>query len=149
VDEAKSDRPVGITEEAQRWFDDQSAIERYCDDRPDTFAGRWREGGGTSEVLAFTDDARQHVTDLSALLNDSSKVSIVHLPNTYRSLLELRDAIPGILGTTDGLAAWGPDVKANCVFVRALPEFVEDVRTTLTALYPDIRVDEGERPVAM
>jgi len=149
VDEAKSDRPVGITEEAQRWFDDQSAIERYCDDRPDTFAGRWREGGGTSEVLAFTDDARQHVTDLSALLNDSSKVSIVHLPNTYRSLLELQDAIPGILGTTDGLAAWGPDVKANCVFVRALPEFVEDVRTTLTALYPDIRVDEGERPVAM
>jgi hypothetical protein len=43
----------------------------------------------------------------------------------------------------------GPDVKANCVFVRALPEFVEGVRSTLTALYPDIRVEEGERPVAM
>jgi hypothetical protein len=147
VDEAKSDRPEGISEDAQRWFDDQSAIERYCADRPDTFAGRWWENGGTSEVLAFTDDPGQHLTDLRSLLNDPSTVSVVRLPNTYRSLLKLRDAIPGILGTTEGLAEWGPDVKGNCVLVRALPGYLKDVRDTLTALYSDIRVEVGERPV--
>ena len=147
MEEAESDRPTGISEDAQKWFDDHSAIGHYCDTRPDTFAGRWRENG-TSEVIAFTDETGQHVTDLRALLNDSSKVRVVRLRNSYRSLLELRDAIPGILGTTDGLAAWGPDVKANCVLVHALSGYIDDVRSILTALYPDnIRVVQGERPI--
>ncbi len=147
MDQANPGGPVGISKDAQRWFDDQSAIELYCESRPETFAGRWMEGGGTSEVLAFTDDARQHAAELRSLLNDSTRVSVVRLPNTYQSLLELRDVIPGFLGTTEGLAAWGPDVKANCVVVRALPGHVERVRVALTALNPDIRVEQGERPV--
>jgi len=147
MSEAKPDRPAGISVEAQRWFDDQSAIDLYCADRPDTFAGRWREGGGTSEVLAFTDDPGQHVFDLAALLNDASNASVVQLPNPYRSLSEARDAVPGILGTSDGLATWGPDVKANCVIVTALPGHTEQIRTKLTAVYPDIVVVEGQRPM--
>src|SRR5665213_2884924 len=145
--EARSDRPAGISAEAQRWFDDQSAIDLYCADRPDTFAGRWREGGDTSDVLAFTNDPGQHISNLAALLNDAGNVNVVQLSTSYRSLLEARDAIPGILGTTDGLASWGPDAKANCVIVTALPGHVEEIRTKLMGSYPDIVVVEGQRPM--
>jgi hypothetical protein len=113
-----------------------------------SLAGRWRESGGTSEVLAFTDDASPHATDLSALLNDPSKVGVISLPNAHRSLLQLRDAVPGLPGATDGLAGWDPDVKADCVVVHDLPGHEKEFRATLTALCPDIRVEEGERPVA-
>jgi hypothetical protein len=88
--------------------------------------------------------------EIRGLLNDPGQVRVVQVRYSYRELMDLRDRVLSILGTTDGLAAWGPDVKGNCVLVRALPEHLEEVRRTLMATNPDdVRVEVGERPVPM
>lgn len=135
-----------LSEAARRWFDDRDRIDRYCESKPETYAGRWTEDG-TSLVLAFTDDVEGHLHEIRDLLNNADQVSVVQVRYSYRDLMALRDRVLSILGTTDGLALWGLDVKGNCVLVRALPEHFDEVRRTLMATNPhDVRVEVGERP---
>lgn len=138
-----------LSEAARRWFDDRDRIDRYCESKPDTYAGKWTEAG-TSLVLAFTDDVEGHLHEIRGLLNDPDQVRVVQVRYSYRELMDLRDRVLSILGTTDGLALWGVDVKGNCVLVRAVPEHLDEVRRTLMATDPDdVRVEVGERPVPM
>ena len=132
---------------ARQWFDDRDRIDRYCESKPETYAGRWTEGG-TSLVLAFTDDVETHLDEIRKLLNDPDQVSVVRVRYSYRKLMALRDRVLSILGSTDGLVTWGPDVKGNYVLVRADPDHLDEVRRTLIAMNPDdVRVEVGERPI--
>jgi hypothetical protein len=136
-----------LSEAARRWFADRDQIDRYCESKPETYAGRWTEGG-TSLVLAFTDDVATHLDEIRELLNDPKQVSVVQVRRSYRDLMALRDRVVSILGTTDGLVTWGLDVKGNCVLVRAVSEHLDEVRRTLMATNPeDVRVEVGERPI--
>ena len=136
-----------LSDAARRWFDDRDRIDRYCESKPETYAGRWTEGG-TSLVLAFTDDVETHLDEIRDLLNEPDQVRVVQVRYSYRDLMALRDRVLSILGTTDGLVTWGPDVKGNCVLVRAVPDHLDEVRRTLMATNPDdVRVEVGERPI--
>jgi hypothetical protein len=91
------------------------------------------------------DDVETHLDEIRDLLNDPDQVRVVQVRHSYRDLMALRDRVPSILGTTDGLVTWGPDVKGNCVLVRAVPENIDEVRRTLMATNPDdVRVEVGE-----
>jgi len=132
-----------LSESARQWFADLSIIDHYCESAPE-YAGRWTEDNGRSYVVAFTRDIELLLGQLQRLLSDPSMVRAVHFRYSYQHLLEVRDRIPSILGTTDGLAAWGPDVKGNCVVVSALPEHFVEIRRILMATNPnDVRVEVG------
>jgi hypothetical protein len=136
-----------LSDAARRWFDDRDRIDRYCESKPEAYAGRWTEGG-KSLVLAFTDDVEKHLDEIRDLLNDPDPVRVVQVRRSYRDLMALRDGVLSTLGTTSGLVTWGPDVKGTCVLVRADPEHLDQVRRTLKTTNPDdIRVEVGERPI--
>ena len=144
VEDVEPEGANPLSEAARRWFDDRDRIDRYCESKPETYAGRWTEGE-TSLVLAFTDDVDTHLDEIRDLLNDPDQVRVVQVRHSYRDLMALRDRVPSILGTTDGLVTWGPDVKGNCVLVRAVPENIDEVQRTLMATNPDdVRVEVGE-----
>jgi hypothetical protein len=124
-------------------IDDGARIARYGQSRSDIFAGQWIENE-TSRVVAFTESVEEHLEAIQRLVYAPEKIWAVQFRYTYRHLLDLNHQIVEILGTSDGLTDWGPDVIHNRVVVHVLPRRLERVREALAQRYPDeIGVEEG------
>jgi hypothetical protein len=122
---------------------DGTRIARYGESNPDVFAGQWIEDE-TSRVVAFTESVEEHLEAIRRLVYAPEKVRAVQFRYSYRHLLEVANQIVGILGTSDGLSSWGPNVWSNCVIVHVLPERIDEVRRTLMETNPDdVRVAPG------
>jgi hypothetical protein len=115
---------------------DKNCISSYVEQNPEAFAGVWIELDG-SFVVAFTADADRHLGAIRALLDAPDRVTVVEFRYTYQHLLDLTHRIVSILGTADGLSNWGPDVRANKVYVEVLPERIDEVRRILSGTNPD------------
>ena len=121
-----------------RKFGDADRISRYVEALPNTFAGRWIESEPLPlRFVAFTDSPENHLAALRSLVHAPDQIRVIQFRYNYRHLLELTDEIVGILGTSDGLTWWGPDVKSNRIVVGVLPERMDEVRRILMESNPD------------
>ncbi len=100
-----------------------------------------------SFVVAFTADTDRHLEAMRALVDAPDRVTVVQFRYTYQHLLDLTHRIVSILGTADGLSNWGPDVKADKVYVEVLPERIGEVRRILGDTNPDDVYVEPGTPV--
>jgi hypothetical protein len=128
---------------------DGTRIARYGQSVPDVFAGQWIEDE-TSRVVAFTESVEEHLEAIRRMVYAPQRVRAVRFRYSYRHLLDLTHRIVEILGTSDGLTSWGPDVKNNLVVVSVLPERIDEVRRMLMETNPDdVRVEPGSPVIAL
>ena len=126
--------------------DDGARIARYGREHLDTFAGQWIEQDGSQRV-AFTADIDTHRAALSTRVHAPERITVVAFRYTYRHLIDLTGRIPSLVGA-EALATWGPDVTANKVVVRVLPDHADRVRELLRRTNPDdAYVVSGSRPI--
>ena len=128
-----------------RKIGDADRISRYVEAHPDTFAGRWIEPEPVPlQFIAFTDAPENHLAALCSLVHAPDQIRVIQFRYSYRHLLELKDQIVDILGTSDGLSWWGPHVQSNRVVVHVLPERIDAVRRRLMESHPnEIDVEPG------
>jgi hypothetical protein len=127
-----------------RKIGDADRISRYVEAVPNTFAGPWIESEPLPlRFVAFTDTPENHLAALRSLVHSPDQIRVIQFRYSYRHLLELTDQIVEILGTSDGLTWWGPEVKSNRVVVGVLPERIDEVRRILMESNPD---DAGVEP---
>jgi hypothetical protein len=142
VEDFESDQDP-VTSDSDQVRLDAARIHNYVETTPETYAGHWRESD-TLWVIAFTADIDRHRAEIVKMMSSPDEVRVVQFRFSYQHLLSVHDHIVGILGTTEGLTSWGPDVKGNCVLVRVLPDRLDEVRRTLMVTNPDdIRVELG------
>jgi hypothetical protein len=103
---------------------------------PKTSLGVWIESDG-SFVVAFTADVDMHLRELCALLDAPDRVIVLQIRYTYQRLLDLTHSVVAILGSVEGLSNWGPDTKANKVYIEVLPERIDEVRRVFKETHPD------------
>jgi hypothetical protein len=130
-------------------IDDGTRIALYGQSKPDVFAGQWIEDE-SSRVVAFTESVEVHLKAIRQLVYAPEKVRAVQFRYSYRHLVELSHQIVEILGNSDGLTSWGPDVRTNCVVVRVLAERIDEVRRILIETHPDdVHVEAGSPVVTL
>jgi len=115
---------------------DKARIDRYVKANPESFAGVWIEPDG-SFVVAFTGDVDMHLRALRAFLDAPDRVTVLRFRYTYQHLLDLTHSIVAILGSAEGLSNWGPDTKANKVYIEVLLERIDEVRLVFQESHPD------------
>jgi hypothetical protein len=116
---------------------------------PRSFAGRWIVEG-EEHVVCFTEDLERHEAVLRILLHAPDQLRVVQMRYSWNHLTALTKQMPSILGGTDGVTGWGPDVKENLVVVGVQPERIDAVRALLQQSQPDdVRVEPGEWAVAL
>jgi hypothetical protein len=130
------------------WLEDSQRVTQYVNQHSGSFAGRWVIQG-EEHVVAFTEDLEEHEAALRILLHAPDQLRVVQMRHTWNHLTALTKQMPSILGGTDGVTGWGPDVKENLVVVGVRPERIDAVRTLLQQSHPDdVRVEPGEWAVA-
>ena len=143
---ADPERPKGITVD---WWVDTERVTQYVDQHPESFAGRWVIES-VERTVAFTDHIEHHEAALRDLLYAPNQLRVVQMKYTWQHLMSLTEQMPAILGSTDGVTGWGPDVKDNIVVVRVRPERIDTVRDQLQRSHPDdVRVEPGNWAVLL